>query len=186
MTIRSILVGGFLVASAAASWFLIQSIDSGTSDSAAEPPESQGYYLKDAAILGTNDSGGLLYRVEAEDIRHLPLENRVALNIVTVRYSATDQPAWSATSTNGSIDDESATISLSGAVRLQNDDPQANNSYLIETETLEFNPRERFASTEAQVRITQPGVLLTAMGMDADLENEMLKLKAMVNGQFNP
>lgn len=186
MTPRGILGSVFLVAGAAASWFLIQTIQHGGSQDAATQSESRGYYLKDAAILGTNDEGGLLYRVEASDIRHLPVEKRVALAGVTVRYSAAGQPAWSATSSAGSIDDESAIISLSGNVLLRNDNPDEEPAYEIQTETLEFKPRDRFASTDAQVRITQPGVLLTATGMDADLENEMLVLKAEVSGQFNP
>lgn len=186
MTLRSLLGASLLVAIAAASWLLVKSIEGGNSDGPAIARQSQGYYVKDAAILGTDAGGAMLYTVEAQEIRHLPRENVVALMSVAVRYSATGQPAWLVTSSTGRIDDASADLSLEGDVRLQNDSAATDDTYLIETETLLFSPRQRFARTDAAVRITQPGVILTATGMDADLENEILSLKAAVNGQFRP
>ncbi|NNF50940.1 MAG: LPS export ABC transporter periplasmic protein LptC [Gammaproteobacteria bacterium] len=175
-----------LVAAAGASWLLVKSVSGDRPDTAGATQESKGYYIKGAAILGTDEDGGLLYRVEATDIRHMPGENMVALTDVTVRYSAAGQPAWSVTSATGSIDDASSEISLEGEVRLRNESTAQEEPYLIETDTLLFSPRRRYASTSAQVRITQPGVLLTATGMEADLEKEMLQLKASVSGQFSP
>lgn len=176
----------FLVASAAASWLLFKNIQQAGPDRPAGSAGAEGYYLKDAAILGTSEDGTLLYTVEAADVRHLPQERRVAMQTVKVRYSDTSQPAWSASSGSGSIEDDGARISLTGNVRLTNEDPAQKNNYVIETDALEFRPRERFASTDGPVRITQPGVVLTAVGLEADLENEIVNLKAEVSGQFRP
>lgn len=186
MNARGIAWGTLLLAAAAGSWLLIQAINTPQQGDRQTDSESQGYYLKGAAILGTNDEGGLLYRVEADDIRHLPTEKRVILSTVTVRYSAAGQPAWFATADSGSINDESAAINLTGNVRLHDAAESDPSGYLIETDVLDFWPRERFASTDAEVRISQSGVVLTAIGMQADLENEMLELKAKVVGRFNP
>jgi len=183
---RGIFAGAVLLAMAAASWLLVKTIKGDRAEGPVAAADAQGYYIKDAAILGTDVDGGLLYTVEAKDIRHIPPENKVALTEVKVLYSATGRPTWSATSATGSIDDAGAEISLEGEVRLQNDSDQVGDEFIIETEKLLFSPRERFASTDLQVRITQPGVVLTAIGMDADLENEMLQLKAAVSGQFRP
>ncbi len=186
MSPRGILGTMILLAAAAGSWLLIRSTSEQVQSARQDSADLPGYYLKDAAILGTGDGGDLLYRIEADDIRHLPGEDRVALTAVRIRYNDGTQMAWSATAQGGSIDGQGANIQLVGEVRLRSENPEDKGQFLIETSVLDFQPRRQFASTADAVRITRPGVVLTAQGMEADLNREVLKLNANVSGRFNP
>lgn len=185
MSARAGLAFALLVAAAGGSWFLYRSSQEPASFATTFGEQAPGYYLEDAAILGTGEDGSRLYRVEARTIQHLPAEDRVAMQAVVVRYSDRDVSNWVASAREGSIEAGGSGILLSGEVRLR-DSSADEEGLVIETEVLEFRPRERFASTNASVRITQPGVVLTARGMEADFLNERLRLTAEVSGRFTP
>lgn len=186
MSWRSLAGLALLLGAAAGSWVLLKSSAREAAAPAPAGPEQPGYYLSDAAILGTDSDGRQLYRLEAASIRHLPASDQVTLDAVVVRYSDGSQPDWFARAKRGTIIDQGTLIRLVGEVVLQDGNADPREKLLIETDALDFRPRERRASTETDVRLTRPGVVLTATGMEADLGAERLQLKADVNGRFNP
>ncbi len=186
MSWRSLVGLALLLGAAAGSWVLLKSSSREPAVLAPAGPGEPGYYLNDATILGTDADGRQLYRLEAASIRHLPASDEVTLNAVVVRYSDGSQPDWFARANQGTIIDQGVLIRLTGEVILQDGSADPQEKLLIETNALDFRPRERRASTDAEVRLTRPGVVLTATGMDADLGEERLQLKADINGRFNP
>lgn len=186
MSWRSLASLTLLLGATAGSWVLLQSSSREPGALASTGPEQPGYYLNDATILGTDADGTQLYRLEAARIRHLPANDEVTLDAVVVRYSDGSQPDWFARANQGTIIEQGMLIRLTGEVILQDGNADPREKLLIETNALDFRPRERKASTEAGVRVTRPGVVLTATGMDADLGEERLQLKADVNGRFSP
>ncbi len=185
MSARTGLTLVLLLLAAGGSWFLYRSSLAPGAPLPGHGQQAPGYYLLDAAILGTDDEGLRLYRIEAESIQHLPAEDRVAMQSVVVRYRDSDETSWLVRARAGSIEAGGSGILLTGDVQLR-DSSAAEEGVRIETDVLEFLPRQRFASTTAAVRITQPGVVLTARGMEADLLNERVRLKADVSGRFTP
>lgn len=186
MSWRGLLGLTLLLGAAAGSWVLLQSSLGNPPAPLSSDPSRPGYYLSDAAVLGTDADGRQLYRLEAASIRHLPATDQVTLESVVVRYSDGSQPDWFARAKRGTIVEQGALIRLAGEVVLQDGNANPAEKLLIETNTLDFRPRTRHASTEAEVKLSRPGVVLTARGMEANLAEERLQLKADINGRFNP
>lgn len=175
-----------LIAAAAGSWVLLRSSAQSQGAPRLSDPAQPGYYLNDATILGTDVDGVQLYRLEAASIRHQPATDEVTLEAVVIRYSDGSQPDWFARAKQGTIIEQGTLIRLAGEVILQDGNVNPREKLLIETSELDFRPRARVASTEAEVKLTRPGVVLTARGMEANLAEERLQLKADINGRFSP
>lgn len=186
MSWRGLLGLVLMLAAAGGSWVLLQNSTAPAPQPGRQGAAQPGYYLSDAAILGTGADGRQLYRLEATSIQHLPAEDRVALSAVVVRYSDGSQPDWFARADEGTIVEQGNLIRLSGDVVLQDGNANQQEKLLIETGTLDFRPRDRSASTEDAVRITRPGLVMTARGMTADFDAERLQLLAEINGRFSP
>lgn len=186
MNLRGIVALIVLLGAAASSWWLIRSTDRVRTDNRAGQQDLPGYYLKDARILGTAEDGSLLYRIEAVAIRQAPARDSVHLEGVRVSYAQPGQAGWTVSAREGNIEGRGERIDLRGAVELVNNDAPVGKELIIRTETLSFQPREQFASTAEAVNISQKGYVLTAVGMEADLNQQLLRLKSDVSGTFQP
>lgn len=186
MNPRGVLLLIVLLGAVAGSWWLSRAGDRIPPDSGTGQAEQPGYYLKDANILGTAEDGSLLYRIEADDIRQVPAEDRVHLQGVLVSYARPGESGWTVSAREGHIAGRGERIDLRGNVELISRPASGERPLIIRAETLAFEPRERLASTADRVNISQPGYVLTAVGMEADLNEERLRLNSDVSGTFKP
>ncbi len=186
MNPRSLVLLVVLFGAAAGSWWLTRSPQRSDPDSGINQEALPGYYLRDATILGTGEDGRLLYQIEAEDIRQAPSEDSVYLEQVRISYAQPGQADWTVSAREGSIAGSGERIELRGDVELTSAEQAVGNDLVIRTQTLSFQPRERIASTADAVSITQRGNELTAIGMEADLNAQLLRLKSDVSGTFRP
>lgn len=185
MTLRN--AGGLtlLLAAAAASWYLAGSLEQTPVVDDGEAPLEQGYYLRGARILGTGDAGELIYEIEAE-FAEQQAGDRIAFDNVRIRYSPASDVPWSLSADAATISGDRERLTLAGHVLAVSSEGFAGNVTEIRTERLDLEPEQYRAWTDERVQIRIGERSLTAIGMEALLRENRLRLESNVSGKFVP
>jgi lipopolysaccharide export system protein LptC len=185
MSPRIILLITVLAAAAIGSWYLTRSNQA--SDDGALPYDSshQGYYLKSARILGTDDDGSLLYEIEAEYALQ-ESKNRIAFTGVRIHYSPDAQVPWVVHADEATLQEGSPRIALRGHVRAVGKSGADDEDTEIRTQYLELDPERYIAETDERVQIRIGARSLTGTGMLASLHDNRVELKSNVRGKIAP
>jgi len=184
--IRNVFVAVLLAAAAGSSWYWSRA---GTTDD--RPGEARkslplGYYLTDAEIIGSDETGRLLYKIWAGQAEEHPEEGRLALRNVRVEYRPVEDVPWFLTADSGEAPTDQSYIDLSGAVELANAPREQGERTLIQTQTLRFEPEAFVAGTENTVSLFLSAGRLDAVGIKAYLRDDRLELESNVHGVFDP
>lgn len=149
---------------------------------AAGPPLS--YYLRDATLLGTNESGKYLFRIRAARAVQETDEAGLELTGVEVEYRDAEAVGWSIRAERASTPADHSFIELEH-VRLANDAAAEPERMIIETPHLRLDPDEYLASTSAAVRIRVGNATLSGKGLQARLREDYIKLESEVRGHVS-
>ena len=180
-------IAGFiaLLAAAAASWYLASSLDTAPPPAPGSGEVQQGYYLRSARILGTGDSGQLLYEIEAEYAEQRG-NDEIAFDNVRIQYATDSDIPWSVSADEAVIVGEQQLLTLSGHVLAVSNQGFAGALTEIRTDWLELEPEKYRAATDRRVQIRIGERSLTATGMEALFDQNRLQLKSNVSGKFVP
>jgi lipopolysaccharide export system protein LptC len=174
-----------LIAAAIGSWYLARSL---TPRELVETPVSilrDGFYLRSARMLGTDESGKLLYEIEAEYAEQVGA-TEVEFQDVHIRYAAGAEVPWSLNADTALIVDGQPRLRLRGHVTAVSEQGFSGEVTEIRTDYMEFEPDTFIAETEERVQIRIGARSLTATGMLALLQDNRLQLKSNVSGKFVP
>ena len=174
-----------LTITAAASWYLANSL---TGSEIAETPGSiirSGFYLRSARILGTDENGQPLYRIEAEFAEQQG-PSEMEFRNVRIEYSAAADVPWILNADAAWIGEDRRLVELSGNVTAVSNQGFSGQVTEIRTPFLAFEPDTFRAETERRVQIRIGSRSLTATGMLALLQDNQLRLKSNVSGKFVP
>ena len=154
---------------------------------AREPVDTahQGYYLKSARILGTDEDGSLLYEIDAAYARQ-ETQDRVEFTDVRIRYSPDADIPWIVHADEATLREGSPRIALRGHVRAVGRSGDDAEDTEIRTQYLELDPERYVAETEERVQIRIGARSLTATGMLASLNDNTVELKSNVRGKIAP
>lgn len=161
----------------------------GTEREAAAPtrqPLQPGYYMTDARIAELGPDGRPVYRVEADSIVQNPQDSSIVMKDLALAYRAGNAQEWTLTAQSGYVPPGSRTIDLSGDVRIVGQPRPADKPGIIRTEQLSVDPQTDVASTQSRVDIEWDRGRLSAVGLQADLNDERLRLESSVHGRFVP
>ncbi|MEQ8205113.1 MAG: LPS export ABC transporter periplasmic protein LptC [Woeseia sp.] len=180
-------IAGFiaLLGTAAASWYLASSLDTEPPPVSSSGDIQQGYYLRSARILGTGDSGQLLYEIEAEYAEQRG-NDEIAFDNVRIKYAADSDIPWSVSADQAVITGEQQRLTLSGHVVAVSNRGFSGAVTEIRTDWLELEPEKYRAATDQRVQIRIGERSLTATGMEALFDQNRLQLKSNVSGKFAP
>ena len=185
MNARSILTFAFLTAAAIGSWYLGRSLKTDEVVQTISDTDGRGFYLRAARILGTGETGELLYEIQAEYAEQQ--ENRdIELNGVHVRYAAGADVPWSIRADQATITDGRDLLRLSGHVVAISNEGFSGQVTEIRTEELDIDPNSYKAETDQRVQLRIGSRSLTGSGMLALLQENRLELKSNVSGKFVP
>ena len=179
--LTNLLLGAFVIALLSyadwESWF--------ESDSIAESQEAQpdliAYTVEQVRF---NKDGQKHFLLKAEQVQQfLDTDSNLILRPDLLLYRE-QIPAWKTTADEGSSDGMGEAIHLRGNVLIeqQGDDSPAT----LQTDTLIVSATTSHATTEDKVVIRQTGILIEAVGLDADLNDNRLKLKHQVTSIYEP
>lgn len=185
MTARNIIGLSLLLAAAAGTWYVADSLSRSPSAENGGGTLKSGYYLKSARILGTGDEGKLLYEIEAEYAEQRD-DDEIAFENVRVRYSPESSVPWTLTADQARITGDRERLTLSGHVLAISSEGFSGQITEIRTEHLELQPEQYRAETEERVQIRIGERSITATGMLALLKENRVELKSNVDGWFVP
>lgn len=145
---------------------------------------NEGYYLLDATISDTNETGKQIYSLNAARIDHIPGDGSVQLTELKVIYTGEAADAWTIEAEHGVMGASRDQLNLRGGVTISSRDSETERSTTISTEQLILDIANNHARTDQPVRINISGGELNAMGMEADLVARKIDLLADVRGSF--
>ena len=186
LNLKNVLGIAILVSLALLSWLWS---GQGAQDETREIPARSGplgYYLSEAEILGTDESGQPLYRIWAGSAEEQPGERRLVLSDVTVQYQPENDIPWVLKATRGEVPANESYLDLSGDVELATGPQEGAGPTIIRTDQLRLEPESFVAETRAPVSVYIGDRRLDAVGMRADLKADHLALESDVHGQFRP
>jgi lipopolysaccharide export system protein LptC len=144
-----------------------------------------GYYLTNAILEQSDQSGKPLYRLQAERIEQFPNSDLVRLSMVRVNYPGNGPgQGWDLSANEGEIMGAGRKIVLRNNVQAL--ERGGNARRLIKTSVLIFDPVKSIASTDADVILELDGYSLSATGLIADLKAHTVELQSTVNARFEP
>jgi lipopolysaccharide export system protein LptC len=174
-----------LLAAAVGSWYLAASLTPAETIKTPSSNLHDGFYLRSARMLGTDENGQLLYEIEAEYAEQLD-ELEVEFKNVQIRYAVDANVPWSLNADSAILADGERRLKLRGHVTALSEQGFSGEVTEIRTDYLEFEPDTFLAETDERVQIRIGARSLTATGMLALLEDNRLQLKSNVSGKFVP
>ena len=185
MNARNITTFTVLLFFAFATWYLASSLRPAEVTETVSGDGSEGFYLKSARILGTDEEGQLLYEIEADFVEQQP-SNEIAMQNVQISYAASSQVPWTINADAATISEDQSLLRLSGHVIAVSNEGFAGQVTEIRAPQLDIEPSSYKAETDSRVQIRIGSRSLTATGMLALLQDNRLQLRSNVNGKFVP
>ena len=185
MSPRTITFVALLSAGAIGSWYLARSTAPTYDDELPYDPTHQGYYLKQARILGTGDDGSLLYEIEAEHAEQLE-DDHIEFTEVRIRYLPGSEVPWIVNADYATLREGAPRIALRGYVQIVNPGDPGEHETEIRTEYMELDPDGFTAETDQRVQIRFGSRSVTATGMLASLKDDKIELKSNIRGKIAP
>ena len=174
-----------LLIAAGGSWYLARTLNHQEAVDNDGNVGHQGFYVRSARILGTNESGDLLYEIEAEYAEQ-QADDKIEFRNVEINYTTKAAVPWTLKADKALIGDDREVLSLSGHVVAVSNDGFSGHVTEIRTPHLELEPDTFRAETDARVQIRIGTRSITATGMLALLQTSQLQLKSNVSGKFVP
>ena len=184
MSARSIVLLVVLTVAALGSWYLARINRGDDVDALPYDAEHQGYYLKAARILGTDEDGSLLYEIHADEAVQ-EAQDRIEFTNVRIRYSPDSAVPWTVHADTATLRQGDPRIALRGHVRAVGQ-AGGDQDTEIRTQYLELHPERYVAETDERVQVRIGARSLTATGMLASLNENKVELKSNVRGKIAP
>lgn len=181
-----------LAGAAAASWYFSRPQPAAPEAESGSGDAPRGYYLRDATLLGTDETGRRFFSIHAGEAVQADAETRLELTDVRVEYRDEQDVDWTISAERAVTPDDRSYLDLE-QVRLANDadadgaDAEAADAarrhMTIETAQLRLDTREYLASTDAAVRIRVGEATIEGVGLRARLREDYVELESQVHGR---
>ncbi len=144
------------------------------------------FYMKQATIVDTGMDGKPRFTLRADAISEDAAHQHVQLEQVTVNYMNATQLSspWLLTANNGDLEEDTRVITFNGDVVLQPQDSHTTMPIVLRTDELSVDTVNNVAHAPGKVSITMNKQLLTAVGLQANLQHQIIRLESQVHGEF--
>ena len=133
------------------------------------------YSIKNAEFLGSDQMGGLSYKVFSKKASTESGDDQIILEQVELKYYANNLNDWRISSEKGEMYDDQNLLVLRGDVVIKNNSTLRPS--IIETEYMEINPKKMTIATNKKVKITINNNTIEAYGFNATLEENQIKFR---------
>jgi lipopolysaccharide export system protein LptC len=173
-----------LISLALGSWYLTRPQALTARAARPKPREQPAYYLTGTLLTDYSVDGVPAVRIAAERIDQIPGGADVQLKNVRLDYDAGNNQLWVMVGQQARVIDSGRLIEVSGDVHLRGLTRGREGPAVIRTEKLQYDTQKAVAHTEEAVHIEFAHHTLTAQGMTARLNEQVMRLESRVNGQF--
>ncbi len=175
-----------LTLAAALTWWLARGGD-GVDDAlpVADTLAPPGFYIRRARLIGLDDAGLVLYRLDAEYGSQVEPAGPIELREVSLDYTPAAEVPWRLEGRQARVPADLSEVELfDGVVATSTGDsrPQA----VIRTDSLRLNPHTHVAATRDPVSVRSPEGTLSGVGLTAYLQDDRLVLESEVHGVYTP
>ncbi|ALN56553.1 MULTISPECIES: LPS export ABC transporter periplasmic protein LptC [Lysobacter] len=172
-----------LAAAALTGWAWWSQRDKPAAAKAASRPD---YVLTDFDVVVLNKEGRESFTLRAPKLTRDPSDK--TMDIATPLFLIPAKPGsnggpWEVRSQRGWVNAEGDEVRLRGQVKADSTNA-AGKPINIATEELNVFPDANKATSDVAVNMTQPGTILTGLGLDADLETKNIILKSNVKARY--
>jgi LPS export ABC transporter protein LptC len=179
MNRRALLLTLFALLLAVASTWLSRESDDEERQAAAAS-STPDYFIVSFTATELGPDGEPARRLDAEHLSHYA-DKETVVHAPHLTVYRQEQAPWEMTARLGRTRDQGEVVLLSGGVRAYREGPEAME---IVTETLQVQPKRRYAETADPVTVTDARGHLEAVGMQADLNTEQVILQSRVRGFY--
>ncbi|HEY8520919.1 MAG TPA: LPS export ABC transporter periplasmic protein LptC [Gammaproteobacteria bacterium] len=184
--VRNLLGGLLLIVVAAGSWWLGHPPPEPAPRAAADGPPARGFYMEDADITGTDETGAVVYRISAARVEELPGRDELELTDVRVEYQPAAGVPWRLSAASGRVPKDRSVLELAGGVRLESVPDEGKRQVKVELEHLTVDADTFVARSDDVVRIAVDGQRLRARGLVAHLKDDRLRLESDIHADVGP
>jgi lipopolysaccharide export system protein LptC len=185
LNVRNVLTVTILSAAAVGSWYVASTLTENEVIRTVTDTGTEGFYLRAARFLGTDEDGMLLYEIEAEYAEQ-QANNDIELENVRIRYTTEADVPWTIDADEATITGTNETVELRGHVIAVSNEGFSGQATEIRAPMLEIDPNTYRAETSGRVQLRIGSRSLTGTGMLALLQENRLELKSNVSGKFVP
>ena len=146
-----------------------------------QPPPEADYYIRGAQLSSMDESGQLLYRVNATNVLHFP-DDSVSMAEVEVDYL---NGPWTLSANSGHIPPGEESLELSGDVKMHGT-LRTGQTVHLRTDSIRIRFAERLIDTESTVHMNSDSVTATATGLRTDMAGQELRLLSDVRVRYEP
>ena len=177
---RKLLLFAALSGAALVTWVLGRIAEEPAATRVDRGPESQGYYLIDAMMQGTDDEGRVFYNVYAERVEQQTDDEDFVLRQMRVEYAPETDVNWSISAALASADQSLESLQLQQDVRLVYVPDAHQEQTIFETDALRLHAEDFLATTDRRVTMRKGRAEITATGLELDMKTDFFQLGADV------
>lgn len=146
------------------------------------PPDHADYFIRGAKMSALGLNGKLLYQIQAEEILHFR-DRSANLTDMTLHYQGGSAGIWQMQANKGFMPAGGKKFELVGDVIIKGQRPNKGLTQMRMSE-VELVPEEGMLRTASEVSITEPGSKISAVGMEADILNDVISLSNNVQVRY--
>lgn len=140
--------------------------------------------IENITVTTFNPDGSLAHRLTSPLMKHIPQNNVSLLQQPHITVYQTKQAPWQISAGHGKALNGSQKVELSNKVIIHQRASTKNKENTLRTEKLFYYPKKRYADTDVAVTLTQPGIIIKAIGMQAYIDEKSVKLLHQTRGRY--
>lgn len=175
-----------LAAAAAGTWYWSRPSPPDPARLRAQDGGLPTYYVRDALLLRTDETGRVRYRIQAEYAEEQPGGGALLLDGVQIEFREDEGIPWRVHAGRATARIEDQSLELGGGVELVRDSADDGPPAVVRTETLLLEPLQHLASASSRVTFVLGPNELVAEGLKAFLKEDRLELESRVHGRLTP
>lgn len=184
MTARFGLAVLVLALAAAGTWWLLRQVTSPAVQKPAPATHEPDYTFTDATVTTLNDQGKPEAVMTSPRMLHHPDDDSVEVFAPRIQYFIAGGQPWHVAADHALLPSGGKLVELDGHVEMQHPGNDGGPPLVIQTDKISVDLNTNIATTADPVQITQGNSRMTAVGMQAYLNDNRLLLQSDVRGSY--
>lgn len=186
MNLRLVAIVTLLLLAAAGTWWLLRQTALQGAQTARLKTHAPDYYFTDAMVTTLDPKGRPESQLTAPRMLHHPDDDSVEVFTPNMLYLPPDGQAWTMQADHAIEPSGGRIVQFDGHVRLQHPGGNGEPPLVVDTDRMIVDLNAHTAVTDAPVQITQGDNHMTAVGMEAHLDDNRFLLRTDVRGLYVP
>lgn len=149
------------------------------------PVEEPDMFIEQVHTIKFNAEGQPIHYLITPKLTHYPHNNKNVLLQPRLQLTYKDHAPWQIQAAQGVSLHGTDELTLSGNVKLQQPAGPQNPARTVFADEIIYYPDEQFATTTTAITMTEPGLQISSIGMNADIKQESVELLAKVRIRYD-